>query len=213
MTQQSIHQGQPVLTLGAPLEQARGVVILLHGRGANAQSMAALAGALPSDGITYLLPQAAGSTWYPRSGFGPFELNQPYLASALAVVDELVAHVRASGLSDDKLVLGGFSQGAVLTTEYVVQHPTRYGGLLIFSGALMGPDDTPRDHPGSFDGTPTLVGGVTHDSWVSEAQLRRTAEVLARMDAAVTFDLHPGSEHGIRASEVETAAQIIGALG
>jgi predicted esterase len=212
MTQQSIHQGQPVLTLGAPLEHASAAVILLHGRGSNAQALAALASALPSEGIAYLLPQAAGNTWYPRSGFGPFELNQPYLASALAVVDELAAHVRASGLGDDQLVLGGFSQGAVLVTEYAVQHPARYGGLLIFSGALMGPEDTPRDYPGSFEHTPTLIGGVTQDSWVSEAQLRRTAEVLTQMGADVMLDLHPGAEHGIRASEVETAGQIIRAL-
>ena len=37
------HAGQPVLTDGAPLDRARAALILLHGRGASAESILSLA--------------------------------------------------------------------------------------------------------------------------------------------------------------------------
>jgi predicted esterase len=208
----AIHQEQPVLTYGTPLDRAQAAVILMHGRGATAQSMLGLAEALAGANIAYLMPQAANNVWYPNSGFAPLAVNEPYLTSAMQTIDLLLARVEAAGIPLAKTALGGFSQGAVLSSEYAARHAKRYGGLLLFSGALMGPEGTPREYPGSFDGTPVFLGGLTQDPWVKETQLRETADVLTRMGAEVTLDIVPGSNHGIRDAEITLAQQIINNL-
>lgn len=212
MTLQRIHQDVPALTYGAKLADAHAVAILLHGRGASAQSMADLAAHLPTDGIAYVLPQAANHTWYPNSGFAPFAANEPYLSSALATVEAQLEKVIAAGFAADKIILGGFSQGASLMSEFVARHAQRYGGLLVFSGALLGPLDTPRTYDGSLDGTPVFIGGATHDAWVSEVQLRDTAKVLTALGGQVSLQITPGSDHTIRPSEIEQASAIINRL-
>lgn len=212
MTPQRIHQDVPALTYGAKLADAHAVAILLHGRGASAQSMADLAAHLPHDGIAYVLPQAANHTWWPNSGFAPFAANEPYLSSALATVEAHLENVITAGFSTDKIILGGFSQGACLAVEFVARHAARYGGVLVFSGALLGPQDTPRNYEGSLDGTPVFMGGATHDSWVSEPQIRDTAKVLTALGGQVTLQIHPGADHTIRPSEIEQASAIINGL-
>ncbi|MCI0711150.1 MAG: alpha/beta fold hydrolase [Chloroflexi bacterium] len=205
----TIHQDQPVLTLGASLDDARVAVLLVHGRGATAEDIQELARQLPTGDVAYVMPQAANNTWYPNSGFAPFEDNEPYLSSAMATLEHLVAEIEAEGVPPEQIVLGGFSQGACLTTEFAARHARRYGGLLVLSGALLGPADTPRDYNGSLDGTPVFIGGVDRDPWVTPDQLQETANALENLGAEVTLQIQSGSEHTIRPSEVEQAAAII----
>jgi predicted esterase len=68
-----MHQGQPTLTTGAPLNQAHAVLIMIHGRGATADSILSLAGEFDDDGFAYLAPQAANNTWYPYRFLEPPE--------------------------------------------------------------------------------------------------------------------------------------------
>ena len=66
-TPSRLHQGQPTQRAGQPLGEAGAAMILIHGRGATAESILELAGYLPHPAMTYLAPQAAGQTWYPYS--------------------------------------------------------------------------------------------------------------------------------------------------
>lgn len=65
------------MTAGAPLEAAGGVVVLVAGRGATAQSMVQMADEFHRDGVAYLAPQAARNTWYPNAFTAPVESNEP----------------------------------------------------------------------------------------------------------------------------------------
>lgn len=110
--QNSPHQDLPMLELGDPLSDVKRIVILLHGRGATADSMADLARSLYTRGSRFYLPQAAQNRWYPQTAFGPLAANQPYLDSALRVIDDLILDLGQKGFQKDQIVLGGFSQGA-----------------------------------------------------------------------------------------------------
>lgn len=200
---EDIHRGQPVRGLGAGTEQAGLIVILLHGRGADAASMLPLAEALAVEGLRFLLPQAAEHRWYPESAFAPLEANEPDLSSALAAVDRLVESSREEGFSDAQIALGGFSQGACLAAEYAARNARRFAGLFLFSGALIGPEDSQRDYPGSFHGMPAFIGGSDQDPWVAHNLLSETAEVLARMGAKVDFQTYPGMGHTVIQDEVD----------
>jgi phospholipase/carboxylesterase len=214
MDDQRIHQDQPVFTYGAALKNAQVAVILLHGRGSTAQAMLGLAAQLPQEKTAYLAPQAAHQTWYPNSGFIPIEANEPYVSSAFQTVVDILAHITDSGVAADKVVLGGFSQGACLAAEFAARHPQRYGGLFVLSGALMGPPDAAREYSGSLDGTRVFVAGSDHDSWVTEKQLRLTGQVLRALGGTVTVEVQPGTEHTIRQAEIAHVSNMISkALG
>lgn len=204
-----IHQDNKTLMHGAALDDAKVAVLLMHGRGASAQDLLELVTQLPQDDVAYLMPQATDNTWYPNSGFGPFEANEPYLSSAWGTIEERLTQIKAAGIPQENIIVGGFSQGACLMTEYVARHAGQYGGLLVLSGALMGPEDTPRDYEGSLDNTPVWVGGANRDPWMKETQLTDTANVLKKLGANVDMQIHDSSDHTIRPVDVERAASII----
>ena len=52
------HGGQPVLAAGAPLDRARAVMIMVHGRGASAEDILSLSEEFSGSG--FCLPCAAG---------------------------------------------------------------------------------------------------------------------------------------------------------
>jgi len=199
---ENIHQRQPVLNFGTTLEDAELIVILLHGRGATAESMLPIARELHMGGVSFRVPQAALNRWYPNTAFGPLEANEPDLSSALDTVDSLVKEARENGFSDQQIAFGGFSQGACLASEYVARNARKYAGLFVFSGALIGPKGILRYYPGSFDGMPVFIGGSDVDPWVEHALLRDTASVFEKMGAEVDFRTYPGMAHTINPDEI-----------
>jgi phospholipase/carboxylesterase len=206
------HQGQPVLAAGEPLERAQAAMVLVHGRGATAQDILTLGAELDQPGFVYLAPQAANNTWYPYSFLAQIERNQPYLSSALATLQQVLAHVAAAGIPAERTILLGFSQGACLATEFAARNAQRYGGLVGLSGGLIGPDGTPRDYPGTLDGTPVFLGCSDVDPHIPAARVQESAEVLRRLGGAVTARLYPGMGHTVNQDEIEFVRQMMAAL-
>jgi predicted esterase len=206
---ENIHQGQRVIKMGAKIDDAKLIVILLHGRGATAESMLPIAEALQMDGIRFMVPQAALNRWYPNTAFGPLETNEPDLSSALGVVDSLVKEAHENGFSDQQIVFGGFSQGACLAAEYLARNARKYAGLFVFSGALIGPKGMPRNYPGSFDGMPVFIGGSDVDPWVAHDLLSETATVFEKMGADVDFRTYPGMGHTVNQDEIDRVRALL----
>jgi predicted esterase len=196
------HQGQRVVTAGAPLESARGALILTHGRGATAESILSLAPELGVEDLALFAPQASGNTWYPYSFLSPIPANEPGITSGIRVLADLVAQIESQGIGAERIALLGFSQGACLTLEFGARNARRYGGLLGLSGGLIGPDDTPRDYPGTLEGTPVFLGCSDVDSHIPEVRVRETAEVMSGLGASVDLRLYPGMGHTINEDEI-----------
>jgi predicted esterase len=204
-----LHQGQPVIQSGTHLADANLAVVLLHGRGATAESMGQIAAALSMDGAAFIIPQAAMQRWYPNTAFGPLEANEPDLSSALELIDSLVQQAIDQGLSKEQIAFGGFSQGACLAAEYVVRNADRYASLFVFSGALIGPPGVQRSDPGSFDGMPAFIGGSDVDPWVTFELMQDTASVLERMGAEVDFRTYPGMGHTVNMDEIDAVRKML----
>ncbi|HEX2864611.1 MAG TPA: VOC family protein, partial [Deinococcales bacterium] len=128
------HQGGQVYAAGVPLGEARFAAVLVHGRGANAEDMLGLANAIQAPGYAFLLPEASGGAWYPRSFLAPLEENEPYLSSALLMLEDVLFELDRQGIPRENVVLGGFSQGACLALEFAARNPRRYGGVFALSG-------------------------------------------------------------------------------
>jgi predicted esterase len=204
-----VHQNGPVLELGPNFLDADRVLILLHGRGATAESMLSLAEALQVTGTRILLPQAAGNRWYPETAFGPLEVNEPDLSSALQVIDDLINDAQEGGVERSRIVVGGFSQGACLAAEYVVRNPARYGGLLVYSGALIGPPDESREPEGYLDRTPVFIGGSDVDPWIAQPLIAEAARILDSMGGQVDFQIYPGMGHTINHDEISRGIKLM----
>jgi phospholipase/carboxylesterase len=203
------HRNSPVLQAGAPLKEAVGAVILLHGRGGSAEDILSLAREFDLPRLGYLAPEASGNTWYPFSFLAPIEKNEPWLTSALRKVQTTIQSVGEAGISTEKVVLCGFSQGACLATEYVARHAKRYGGLIAFTGGLIGPPDASLSHAGDLAGTPVFFGSGDPDPHVPWERVQQSANVLAAMGASVTAKRYQGRPHTISHEEREFAGGII----
>ena len=196
------HQGQPVHTAGAPIEKASAAMVMVHGRGATAESILTLVSALDAKEFAFFAPQASGNTWYPNSFLAPIASNEPGITSGLAVIEDIIAQIEQAGIAREKIMLLGFSQGACLSLEFAARHARRYGGIACLSGGLIGPDGTPRDYSGSFDGTPAFLGCSDVDFHIPAVRVSESAAVLRRMGASVTMKLYPGMGHLVNEDEI-----------
>jgi predicted esterase len=208
------HAGQPVVATGAPLDEARVAMVMVHGRGASAQSILTLAPSLALEGVAFVAPQAAGGTWYPYGFMSPIERNEPGITSGIRAIGHVLDVVAGAGVPAERTLLLGFSQGACLASEYVARHARRYGGLAVLSGGLIGPDGTPRNYPGALDGTPVFLGCSDVDGHIPAARVRESAEVLRRLGGEVDMRLYPGMGHLVNEDEIEAVrAMLVAALG
>jgi phospholipase/carboxylesterase len=206
------HAGQAVLQAGKALGQAEVAVIMVHGRSAGPENILDLVPQLARPDVTYLAPAAANRTWYPYSFLAHIASNEPGLSSGLAVIGTLVSRAEAAGVRRDRIVLLGFSQGACLTTEFAVRNAARYGGVVVYSGGVIGPPGTTWDESGRFDGTPMFFGCSDVDSHVPAARVIESAELCSRMGADVTRRLYPGMGHTINDDEIAWAQYLLDSL-
>ena len=206
------HQNRPALATGAPLDRAGAAMVLIHGRGSTAESILGLARMLDRPDFAYLAPQAADNTWYPYSFLQPLEQNEPKLSSALQVIHDLLDKLADAGVARERTLLLGFSQGACLSLEFAARNARRYGGVVGLSGGLIGPDGTPRDYPGSLEGTPLFLGCSDVDSHIPKERVEESGEVLRRLGAEVDLRLYPGMGHTVNEEEIERVQAMMDAV-
>lgn len=212
MTIMGPHQNQPVQWAGKPLKEASAAFVLLHGRGASAADILTLVDELYHPEVAYVAPQAAGGSWYPYSFLAPIPDNEPGISSGIEMIAQLVDQITAAGVRPDRLVIGGFSQGACLALEYVARNAQRFGGVIGYSGGLIGPDETPRDYPGSLDDTPIFLGCSDIDFHIPKDRVELTTEVLGKMQGAVTMRLYPNMGHTINQDELDQGRSLVAAV-
>jgi len=209
------HAGQPVEHRGADLEDATRAVVLLHGRGARARGMLQFADDLPSEDTAFLAPQASRATWYPNSFLEPTSENEPHFSSALALVGDVLDDV-TDHVPRERVLILGFSQGSCLASEFVARTPARYGGLVVFSGGLHGPEGTTWEYGDAagddLAGTPVFLGCSDRDPHIPEERVHETRDVFDAMGAAVEERIYEGMGHGVNEDEVGVAAEMVGDL-
>lgn len=209
MNERDPHASQPVLHAGAPLAGARLVVIMAHGRGAGAEDMLGLAAELRLEGVAFLAPQAAGSTWYPNRFMAPLGDNEPWLTSALGKIARVLDAAVEAAVPHERVAFVGFSQGACLISEFAARHARRYAAVAALSGGVIGPPGTPRDYPGSFDGTPAFFGCSDVDPHIPAARVSESAELYRRMGAVVDERIYPRMGHTVNQDELDAVRALL----
>ena len=199
-----------LLQSGHDVSGAAAAVILLHGRGASAEDILSLSEEFSFPEVAYLAPEAAGRTWYPYSFLAPIQQNEPWLTSALNRVKQTVESVSRAGIPPEKIVIAGFSQGACLASEFVARHAARYGGLIAFTGGLIGPPGMKFIYEGKLAGMPAFLGAGDPDPHVPWQRVQESASILSEMGADVLLKRYPGLPHTINDEELAEAKRLIG---
>lgn len=209
----NVHLQRPKVTHGTKLEEAGTVVILLHGRDRSVDEMVELADRIHLPGVHYVAPQADGNSWYSGRFMDDITVNEPRLSDALECVDACLAEVVAAGIPKTRVVLLGFSQGGCIAAEYAVRNAQRYGAIVVYTGALIGPNDAVWAYPESFQGTPVFLGSSDVDGWIPEARVHHAANVFRDMGADVVTRIYKGMEHVVSDDEIAVARDLIARVG
>jgi phospholipase/carboxylesterase len=198
-----------IIQTGKQTGEATKALILVHGRGGSAEDILSLANYLPVNDFALFAPQATNNTWYPFSFLVEPKENEPWLSGALAVLKEVVADVQATGITTDNIYFLGFSQGACLTLEFVTRNATKYGGVVAFTGGLIGDKIYDENYTGDFAGMPVFIGTSDPDPHVPVERVHATAEILSGMHAQVTKKIYKNMGHTISQDEINLVNELI----
>lgn len=196
------HQELMPQTYGTSLESAKSAMILVHGRGATAESMLPLADEFSQPDIHYVVPQAANHTWYPYSFLAPTVQNEAGISSGLQVLQDVLTRLVDEGMNPKQIILLGFSQGACLASEFVARHPQKLGGLVAFSGGLVGPEVNFNDYEGTIQQTPVFLGCSNVDPHIPKERVDETEAVFKKLGGDVTKRIYKGMGHTVNDDEI-----------
>jgi phospholipase/carboxylesterase len=196
---------------GQPRGRAEMAGVLLHGRGKTPHEKVNLAARLDAPGFRWVVPEAAGGSWYPNRFMAPVASNEPWLSQALDACAAALDEASEGGrLGPERLALVGFSQGACLAAEFLLRRPGRCGAAVVLTGALLGESPAQWRTTGPrLDAVRVLITGSDVDDWVAEDRVRETAGILASLGADVRLRLYPGREHVVSDEELVEAQAML----
>lgn len=184
-------------------------IVLMHGRGQTPADMVTLSERLALDNVRYLFPRADDKAWYPDKFMAPIANNEPYLSGAIARYEAIVSELIASGTPSERIVLGGFSQGACLSAEYLARHPRRYAAAALWTGGLIGPRGTVWPLRSVLRGMPAFITTAENDAWVPAERVRETYDWMAQSGAEPSLKIYQEREHGVLDEEVDAVRAMI----
>jgi phospholipase/carboxylesterase len=194
---------------GKPFNETDKAIVMIHGRGGTAEDIISLQRFLKVENMVIYAPQATNNSWYPYSFMAPERDNQPALDSAIATIEDAVKEIKANGIKEEQIYFLGFSQGACLTLEYTARRAKKYGGIIAFTGGLIGKELMNNRYQGDFEGTPILITTSNPDPHVPVSRVTESVSVLEEMSAKVKLQIYNGKTHSISKEELELANNII----
>lgn len=198
-----------ILTAGKILNEATKALIMIHGRGGDARDILGLASHLNVSEFALLAPEATNNTWYPYSFLAKPEQNEPWLSSALDLLNETLEEATKHGITAENIYFLGFSQGACLMLEFVTRHAQKYGGVAAFTGGLIGDKVYEENYKGNFNGTPIFIGTGNPDPHVPIERVNESVDILEKMNAKVSLKVFEGRPHTISQDEIEESNLLI----
>ena len=202
-----MHQEQ-ILYAGNTVD-ATSALIMIHGRGASADDILSLSENLNTGQYLLAAPQATGNSWYPKSFLAPQKENEPWLSSALDLIHKAVHKIITREITEKNIYFLGFSQGACLTLEYVARNAKRYGGIIAFTGGLIGDQINKSLYTGDFEMTPVFFGSSNPDMHVPVERVHASADIFRQMGADTTEKIYPNMGHTINQDEINKANTLI----
>ena len=191
---------------GPRLPPAKGsathLVVLCHGYGADGNDLIGLAPHwqrfLPT--AAFVAPNApercpgAGYQWFPISRLDPQEVRRGVEAASTLLNSFLDAELARLGLSSDRLMLVGFSQGTMLSLHVGLRREVRPAAIVGYSGMLAAPETLPNISTGA---PPVLLVHGEADTMIPVPALFAAAIALGHAGVPVQWHVSLGIPHSI----------------
>ncbi len=194
---------------GKNIEEAKKAVILFHGRGSNTRDIFGLASHLDLENYAQIALQATNNTWYPYSFLAKPKQNEPWLSSALSILEKLLEELKEKGFTSKNIYLAGFSQGACLCLEFAARNAQKFGGIAAFTGGLIGDKIYAENYSGNFQQTPIFIGTGNPDTHVPVERVKDSEKIFIKMNAEVKIKIYENRPHTISQEEIELAKKIV----
>ncbi|CAN7548669.1 alpha/beta hydrolase [Rhizobium sp. LjRoot254] len=201
------------LRLGVPLAEAKVLCVFVHGRTQAPEDMREqVVERLKTSGVSFVLPRAAGNSWYDARATDPLtdESRRQLNASLVHVRDIVTDFARNAGRSLPMLV-GGFSQGACLTLEYAMKYGPWDGGMVNLTGCRVGTPSCDRPFA-DLDRMPVYLTGSDKDPWIPVEAFAGAAEALGKARAELRCDIFPDRGHEASDTELVQLDEILAGL-
>jgi phospholipase/carboxylesterase len=192
---------------GIPL----GCLVFIHGLGGNGKDLIPLVAQIKLPQTKFIFPSGPfpaddineGRAWYqlPRENGKGIDLSRKKLI-------ELLQTIESSGIPSNQILIGGFSQGAVMSLEAGLRYPKKLCGIIAVSGYLHAPETLSPEKTLSNKGLPVLICHGVEDDVLPVEGSREAARVLEKEGYQVAYHEYPIG-HQIIPDELRTIRQFI----
>ena len=194
----------------------KGLVVFLHGFGADGNDLIGIGAEwrklLPD--VAFASPHApercmaapSGRQWFPLTFRDPDERRRGVIAARPTLDAFLDAELARHNLTDDRLVLVGFSQGAMMALHAGLRRSKAPAGIIGFSGMLVSPE-TLKDE--AVNRPPILLIHGDRDEVIPVDALFAATDGLAAAEIPVEWHLSPGLGHGIDGEGLRQGAAFV----
>ena len=197
-------------------------VVLLHGWGATGDDLVSLADVLGAPGMRFYFPEAplaergGGRAWWHLDEYRaalnfeeeppPGRPPHPPVLAARQAVQALLRQIKERQ-RPDRVVLGGFSQGAMLSLDVALTASPAVDAVVALSGLLL-PDSLAALRSAETPRFPVFLSHGQHDAVLPFGAGQRAHTLLAGQGHQVTWQPFPG-EHEIPPPVLRGAAAFL----
>ena len=208
----------PLTYLERPAQPAAGrpawLLVLMHGVGSNEQDLFALAGYVPPQFhvISLRAPFAMGMGAYAWFQFtvdadGTRHINVPQEQQARTLVQQTIEQAAQQlDIPPERVVLGGFSQGGIMSLSQLLTQPQTLRAALIWHSRLLPEIASLHAPAAAFAGKSAWVSHGTYDNVIPLTSAHAIRDRLGALPMQLTYHEYPGA-HEIRPEELKASMQ------
>lgn len=200
-------------------EKADAVVVFLHGYGADGADLLGLADPLAPHlpGVAFYAPDAPersvnnpmGYQWFPiprLDGSSEAQAREAKAHSVEALNAYLDKILTDEGLTPDRMIVIGFSQGTMMALDVLPRRNAEIAGIVGFSGRLLDPEKLESEATAK---PPVLLIHGDQDPMVPFEDMGLAGDALQKAGFTVYAHVMKGTGHGIAPDGLSVALSFV----